>query len=269
MEQFTKENTVKKTIWFSVILTVLLLLMVSVSFACVGAACKKESNIGDINDGQPGNILTYYCEKGAESLGKWTDPKDIPELKGEDGKDGYTPIKGVDYFDGLNGKDGIGKDGTNGVDGKTPVKNVDYFDGLNGINGTNGKDVDPKLVNSLTEKNNEQDNRLNNVEKRISQLEKTQYKFQTELRIIDTKRLTVSSYVSQNYTRSGMVDEAGIRVVIKVGKSYEETMIEKTNKRLSTIEKKLGNVVMMERIVDQTGKTISMNIGSVAVETTF
>ena len=35
---------------------------------------------------------------------------------GADGKDGYTPIKGVDYFDG--------KDG---ADGRTPVKGTDYF----------------------------------------------------------------------------------------------------------------------------------------------
>lgn len=41
---------------------------------------------------------------------------------GTNGKDGYTPQKGVDYFDGLNGSDG-----RDGVDGKTPVKGVDYF----------------------------------------------------------------------------------------------------------------------------------------------
>ncbi len=29
------------------------------------------------------------------------------EFKGEDGQDGYTPIKGVDYFDGKDGQDGI------------------------------------------------------------------------------------------------------------------------------------------------------------------
>lgn len=39
------------------------------------------------------------------------------------GKDGYTPIKGIDYFDGV-----------------TPVKGKDYSDGKNGMNGHNGKD---------------------------------------------------------------------------------------------------------------------------------
>jgi hypothetical protein len=40
-------------------------------------------------------------------------------LKGEPGKDGYTPVYGIDYFNGLPGKDG--------ADGKTPVKGADYW----------------------------------------------------------------------------------------------------------------------------------------------
>ena len=52
---------------------------------------------------------------------------DIPALRGKDGKDGYTPQKGIDYFDGLNGING--KDGTNGSDG------ADGTDGKDGANG--------------------------------------------------------------------------------------------------------------------------------------
>lgn len=44
---------------------------------------------------------------------------------GQDGQDGYTPQKGVDYFDGQDGKNG--EDGKDGADGKTPVKGTDYF----------------------------------------------------------------------------------------------------------------------------------------------
>lgn len=47
-----------------------------------------------------------------------------------DGADGYTPIKGVDYFDGKDGKDGI--------NGYTPIKGVDYFDGQKGDKGDRG-----------------------------------------------------------------------------------------------------------------------------------
>lgn len=57
---------------------------------------------------------------------------------GIDGKDGYTPIKGVDYFDGLPGADG--RPGEPGKDGYTPVKGVDYFDGLPGKDGKDGVD---------------------------------------------------------------------------------------------------------------------------------
>ena len=68
--------------------------------------------------------------------------------------DGYTPVKGVDYFDGEKGDKGDpftyedftpeqlaslkgdkgdkGDNGKDGVDGYTPVKDVDYFDGVNG-----------------------------------------------------------------------------------------------------------------------------------------
>jgi hypothetical protein len=74
-----------------------------------------------------------------------------PGKDGQDGKDGYTPQKGVDYFDGLPGKDGKdglpgerglqglpgndGKDGSDGKDGYTPIKGVDYFDGKPGADG--------------------------------------------------------------------------------------------------------------------------------------
>lgn len=50
---------------------------------------------------------------------------------GKDGKDGHTPVKGVDYFDGKDGYTPVkGKDyfdGIYGEDGKTPVKGTDYF----------------------------------------------------------------------------------------------------------------------------------------------
>lgn len=33
-----------------------------------------------------------------------------------------------------------GKDGINGKDGYTPIKGVDYFDGKDGVNGRDGRD---------------------------------------------------------------------------------------------------------------------------------
>lgn len=90
----------------------------------------------------------------------------IGNIKGKTGDSGYTPQKGVDYFDGQNGKDGTsvtvasvsestadggsnvvnfsdgksitiknGSKGSKGDSGYTPQKNVDYFDGKDGTNG--------------------------------------------------------------------------------------------------------------------------------------
>lgn len=92
--------------------------------------------------------LSYTANEINEKLGKVDNKLDTSKLPeainealaqakangqfdGKDGKDGYTPIKGVDYFDG--------KDGADGKDGYTPVKNVDYFDGKDGTNGADGK----------------------------------------------------------------------------------------------------------------------------------
>ena len=62
-----------------------------------------------------GAVEATYDGSGAVNV-------EIPVIAGEPGKDGYTPIKGVDYFDG--------------EDGYTPVKGVDYFDGKDGEDGT-------------------------------------------------------------------------------------------------------------------------------------
>ena len=97
--------------------------------------------------GEKGDAFTYadFTEEQLEAL---------------KGQDGYTPQKGIDYFDGSNGRDG--KDGVSvshtwngtslsitsasgtsemdlrgpaGQDGYTPIKGVDYFDGEPGPAG--------------------------------------------------------------------------------------------------------------------------------------
>lgn len=49
-------------------------------------------------------------------------------LKGEKGDPGYTPQKGVDYFDGQAGQPGKdGSPGKDGRDGYTPIRGTDYW----------------------------------------------------------------------------------------------------------------------------------------------
>lgn len=73
-------------------------------------------------DGKPGkdgddgkSAYEIAVEKGF--IG--TEEEWLASLHGKDGADGYTPVKGVDYFDGADGKDGS--------DGYTPQKGIDYF----------------------------------------------------------------------------------------------------------------------------------------------
>lgn len=66
---------------------------------------------------------------------------------GKDGKDGYTPVKGVDYFDGQPGKDG--QDGAPGADGKDYVlTEADKQEIAGMVEVTGGGDVD--LTNYYT-----------------------------------------------------------------------------------------------------------------------
>jgi len=73
--------------------------------------------------------------------------------------------------------------------------------------------------------------RIDEVNNRVSKLERTQFKVQTEFRIIDTKTFSVSPYVSSNFTRN-CVDEADLRIVFKIGKSYEEREIDKLREKI-------------------------------------
>ena len=77
-----------------------------------------------------------YVEAHKEEL---RGPQGIP---GAEGPRGYTPVKGIDYFDGEKGDRGEkgdkGDKGNRGDAGYTPIKGVDYFDGEKGDKGDRG-----------------------------------------------------------------------------------------------------------------------------------
>jgi len=110
-----------------------------------------------------GNWQIGDNDTGVKAQGKdgYTPQKGVDYF---DGEDGYTPVKGKDYFDGVDGDDGISptvnitevsgghkvsitdKDGTktfdvlNGQNGYTPQKGMDYFDGKDGHTPIKGTD---------------------------------------------------------------------------------------------------------------------------------
>ena len=84
----------------------------------------------------------------------------VKNFKGEKGIDGYTPVKGVDYFDGEKGDKG--EKGEKGDRGNQGLKG-DRGDigpagiGIDGTNGIDGKDGSPDAPEDIVTKLNKQD----------------------------------------------------------------------------------------------------------------
>ena len=72
------------------------------------------------------NVIVQITESG---------PRGLP------GKDGYTPIKGIDYFDGVDGKDGEqGIQGEKGIQGEQGEQGEQGIQGIQGERGEDGSD---------------------------------------------------------------------------------------------------------------------------------
>jgi len=240
----------RKTIFWLVIIGILL-------FTSLGycANYNVQSNTPQNNQGYI--FISTGQKQGGTEIGTWTDPITIPTLKGDKGDQGIQ---------GIAGKDGY-----------TPIKNIDYFDGVNGADGLNGKDVDPATVTNLQNEdnildkkiidigdfnsyvNNRQDNQLQDHENRINALEETQYNVESAVRILDTKKTTLEIYNTYDIRHSREI-AIGIRVIYKLGKSYQDRVNEKIETRLSNLEKTLDNSPIITKVVDIKGNTKSVRI---------
>ncbi|MGX9985855.1 phage upper tail fiber protein [Soonwooa purpurea] len=87
-------------------------------------------NIGGSGSGSDGKSA---YEIAVENGFVGTESEWLDSLKGDDG---YTPQKGVDYFDGKNGVDG--KNGTDGKDGVDGAKGEKGEQGIQGVKGDKG-----------------------------------------------------------------------------------------------------------------------------------
>jgi len=204
--------------------------------------------------------------------------------KGETGAQGIQGVAGEDGKDGINGVDGAqgdkgdtgntGKDGLNGEKGDTgPQGNkgdlgnkgdtgeqgLQGLQGLIGLNGSDGKDVDPATVTRLDNKNNEQDRRISNVSSRVGKLERTQYVIHGELKFIREKHLEVGVYTEYNIGRS-KVSEVGIAITVPIGESYLDRENKQIKSRLNRLEQAVGQTAVIEKTVDENGKTKSIHI---------
>lgn len=97
------------------------------------------------------------------------------------------------------------------------------------------QDVKIKEFNNIIDNHS---NTLNNHEERINRLEETKYLIEANIRVADTKKTTVEIFNSYD-VRHNANFATGVRFTWKMGKSYEEKLIEDQNARLARIEKEL------------------------------
>lgn len=90
------------------------------------------SPIANVTQTDEGAVITITDKTGASTATVNHGKDGYTPKKGVDYFDGYTPIKGVDYFDGEPGYSPVkGVDYNDGEPGYTPQKGIDYFDGTN------------------------------------------------------------------------------------------------------------------------------------------
>jgi hypothetical protein len=94
-----------------------------------------------------------------------------------------------------------------------------------------------KNDNDLQNNINNVNSKIDDTNNRVNDLEKTQTVISGEIRIYDGKKITVSSFVDYTTTRQ-TVERAGVKVVFKIGSSYEERELAKVNARLNKLEEK-------------------------------
>ena len=245
-------------------LLMLLILGLIILLGWVATVFAGVETVKDDNDGNKGYILVNTGTKNGQSdVGHWTDPANLL-LQGEPGPQGIQGEQGLHGIDGIDGKDGMngidGRDGAKGDQGDMGLPGAPGVEGEKGntgdkgeqgIQGIKGVDFDPTTLN-------EQNSKLDSMSSRINKLERTQYVFQGEVRLFDTRKWTGKPFVRYNIQRH-KVDTVGFILTYKIGKSYEERQMELLNKRLDRLEKEQPAVIEKFYNADGTLRQISIH----------
>ena len=238
-------------------------------------SCTK-TNIQDDVDNRITELIQQYCPEPAQGpKGDKGDPG-IQGPKGDKGDKGDPGIQGPKGDKGVNGKDGKdGKDGIDGVDGKDGEKGDKGDKGDQGEVGVGvpdgGKEGEALVKNSdgdydtkwarmvtpedmqemmapINQKNEDQDarldaldNQMNAMDDRVTDLERSQFILGLNLRLHDTKRTTLEAFGDYSTTRN-KIDRYGFRLTFKLGKSYEEKLIEELMLKLNKLEQDVLNL---------------------------
>ena len=91
--------------------------------------------------------------------------------------------------------------------------------------------ADQNLQNNINKVNN----RVDETNKRVEKLEDTQYNVVGKVRVYDSRKIQVNTFVSYSTNRS-TVESAGVEVTWKLGSSYEERRADALEARLNKLE---------------------------------
>jgi hypothetical protein len=89
--------------------------------------------------------------------------------------------------------------------------------------------------NNLQNNINKTNNRIDETNKRVDKLEDTQYNVVGKVRVYDSRKIQVNTFVSYSTNRS-TVESAGVEVTWKLGSSYEERRADALEARLNKLE---------------------------------
>lgn len=226
---------------FLVMLLVTSLMVFSVPvYACPGAPTAgwwvqemgKEDGIWtNIQDDVDARILELIDEYGVGEQGP-------PGLDGKDGQDGAPGPQGEKGDKGDKGDPGVGVP-TGGSTGQVlgKVSGEDYDTGW--IDVLTPEQL-AEILEPINEKNTQQDQRLDNLENRVSDLEDPQFILGLNVRLADTQKTTLNAFVDYS-TNRGQVDRYGLRLTVKLGESYEETLIKELMAKIEALETKVNS----------------------------
>lgn len=196
-----------------------LLLGVAISFLMLMPVVKAEVSVPHYGFMENSNEISAKNELiGLMNPANIYDYNTSPNQNGEAIQNGhyYVPIS---YNGGYNGTDTdylLLSDFKNEV-----VKEVE----------TNNTETTTKLAQGIST-NNQRSDDINN---RIAELERPQFILGLVLRHVDTRKWQINSFVDVSTTR-GNIDRAGVRFTYKIGKSYEETKLDELQERLDKLE---------------------------------
>jgi len=196
----------------------------------------------NIQDDVDARIVELIEEYGVGEQGP-PGPPGIPGKDGEDGKDGVPGPKGDK---GDKGDPGVGVPtggSTNQVLGKASGNDFD----TKWMDVVTPGDL-PKILKPINDKNFQQDqrldditNRVDNLGNRVDELEDSQFILGLNLRLNDTKNTTLEAFGDYSVDRE-KVDRYGVRLTLKLGKSYEEKLIEDLMMKLEELEFRMNQL---------------------------